>query len=596
MGNNIASRIEHLRNSLQESNVQYLIAPTSDPHLSEYVASHWKSREWISGFTGSAGTVVFSLSEAGLWTDSRYFLQAEEQLSGSGILLYKENTGNTPSIYDWICSRAKEGECVGIDGSLFSANEVERMCKRFREHHLTLKTDIDFIGPLWRERPALPDTELFYLDEDYSGETLPEKWSRIRTQIQKAKADALLITALDEVAWCFNLRASDVEYNPVAIAYAILTNDSATLFTDCSRITPKARAKFLENGIELRPYDTIYKVLKSWPEKQRIMMDKEKVNYALTSAICHTESIVSAPSPIALMKSIKNETEQKGIRNAVVKDGVALSYAFRWLERMVEEGHQVTELSFAQKLHECRSQQKDFFCESFGTIAGYGQHGAIVHYSATEESNAEIGKEGLLLVDSGGNYFDGTTDITRTVILGDPTPQQKKDYTNVLKGHIALANAHFPQGTRGAQLDVLARQFLWDSCEDYGHGTGHGIGHFLCVHEGPQNIRTRDNGTELQAGMLISDEPGLYKKGQYGIRIENMVMVQEYANDDEFGKFLQMETVTLFPYDTKLIETSLLTEKERNWINQYHQKVYDKIAPLLDEETRIWLSEKVKTI
>ena len=596
MENNIVKRIECLRNLLQESNVHYLIVPTADPHLSEYVASHWKCREWISGFTGSAGTVVLSQSEAGLWTDSRYFLQAEEQLSGSGILLYKENTGNTPSLYDWICSRAKQGECVGFDGSLFSANEVERMCKRFSEHNLTIKTDIDFIGQLWRGRPALPNTEIFYLDEKYSGETLPEKWSRIRTQIQKEKADSLLITALDEVAWCFNLRASDVEYNPVAIAYAILTNDSATLFTDCSRIASKAQAKLLENGVELLPYDSIYKVLASLTEKRRIIIDPDKVNHALATAISHKKCIVTASSPIALLKSIKNETERNGIKSAVVKDGVALSQAFRWLEECMENGTRVSELSFAQKLHEFRSQQEDFFCESFGTIAGYGEHGAIVHYSATEESDAVIGKDGLLLVDSGGNYFDGTTDITRTVHLGTPTPQQKKDYTNVLKGHIALATAHFPQGTRGAQLDVLARQFLWESCEDYGHGTGHGIGHFLCVHEGPQNIRTRDNGTELQAGMLISDEPGLYKKGQYGIRIENMVMVQEYANDNEFGRFLQLETVTLFPYETKLIDTSLLSEKERNWINQYHQKVYDKIAPFLDEETRIWLSEKVKTI
>lgn len=596
MENSISTKIESLRKALRMNNIQFIIIPTSDPHLSEYVAGHWKSREWISGFTGSAGTVVFSLSEAGLWTDSRYFLQAEEQLKDSGIQLFKDGLSDTPSIYEWICSKAVEGDCVGIDGERFSISEVEKMKDIFSSHNLSINTKANFINELWTNAPSLPQTELFYLDEQYSGESVEEKLLRIRKEIGKAKSNALLITALDEIAWTFNLRASDVEFNPVAIAYAIIYEKSAALFTNCDRISPEAKNRLEKAGVNLFEYDYIYKVLNELPIETKIMIDGSKTNFALASAIHHAENIISCVSPISFMKSIKNETESNGIRKAVIKDGVAMAYAFHWLEEMVKSNKRVTEISFAQKLKEYRSQQKDFFCESFGTIAGYGKHGAIVHYSATKESDAEIGIDNLLLVDSGANYFDGTTDITRTIILGTPTPQQKRDYTNVLKGHIALASIQFPKGTHGAQLDVLARQFLWNSGEDYGHGTGHGIGHFLCVHEGPQNIRIRDNGTELQKGMLISNEPGLYKAGQYGIRTENMVLVQEGESNDEFGKFLRFETLSLYPFDTKLIEISMLSEKERCWINQYHQKVYDSLSPLLNQETKLWLAEKVKTI
>lgn len=594
MDENISNKISDLRAIMQKNGVQFLIIPTSDPHLSEYVADHWKSRAWITGFTGSAGTAVISTNEAGLWTDSRYFLQAEEQLAGSGITLYKEGIAGTPSINEWICSKANAGACIGIDGDRFSANDVAQMQQTLDRHGLHLKCDASFINELWHDAPALPQSALFPLDIQYAGESLSDKLARTRAFIKKSQANALLITALDEVAWTFNLRASDVDFNPVAIAYAIVYENSAALFTDCHRISDEGKMIFKNANVELHPYDYIYKVLNDLPKSTKIIVDKCKANYALTHSI-DPENIVEGSSPITFMKSIKNEVEVAGIHKAVVKDGVAMAYAFRWLEECVKSGQKVTEMDFAEKLYQCRSQQANFFCESFGTIAGYGRHGAIVHYSATEESNAVIGQESLLLVDSGANYFDGTTDITRTIIIGSPSKQQKLDYTNVLKGHIALASIQFPQGTHGAQLDVLARQFLWNAGEDYGHGTGHGIGHFLCVHEGPQNIRIRDNGTELQKGMLISNEPGLYKTGQYGIRTENMVLVQE-GETTEFGRFLQFETLSLFPFDSKLIETSMLNEKERNWINQYHQKVWDKISPLLDEETQKWLAQKVKTI
>lgn len=585
-----------LRDLLKRENIQFVIVPTSDPHLSEYVADHWKCREWLSGFTGSAGTIVVAEQEAGLWTDSRYFLQAEEQLAHSGIELFREGLPETPSLIEWIGQKAKSGDTVGIDGERFSVGEVENLRQTLGEKGIKLATDATLVSHLWKDAPALPKSDIFYLDEKYSGKGLSEKLDLIRHEIRQSESDTLLITALDEVAWAFNLRASDVEFNPVAIAFALVSEASATIFTDGSRIRPEALHRLNEANVVIEPYLNIYSALKSLPAEKRILMDKCKTNHSLFAAIDNKERIRFAPSPITKMKSVKNETEIEGIRKAVVKDGVAMAQAFRWLEESVTSGKRVTELGFAEKLRECRSLQEGFFCESFGTIAGYGKHGAIVHYSATEESDAEIGTDSLLLVDSGANYFDGTTDITRTIILGTPTAQQRRDYTNVLKGHIALATIQFPQGTHGAQLDVLARQFLWNEGEDYGHGTGHGIGHFLCVHEGPQNIRTRDNGTALQKGMLTSNEPGLYKTGLYGIRTENIVLVQEGERNGEFGQFLRFETVSLFPFDTKLIEPTLLSEKERTWINQYHQRVYEKIAPLTDEETRLWLAEKVKTI
>lgn len=591
-----SDKIARLRARLEKSGVRFIIIPSSDPHLSEYVAGHWKTREWVSGFTGSAGTVAVSTSEAGLWTDSRYFLQAETQLARSGIELFKEGLAETPSITDWIFGRASEGDCVGIDGDRFSAGEVELLERNLTSHGLRLKTDVRFADDLWRDAPPLPVTEAFYLDEEFSGMSLKEKLSLVRSETKKENADALLVAALDEVAWLFNLRASDVEFNPVAIAYGIVCEDAATLFTDGRRIPPETQRILSEANVATAPYQQVREALASLPGHIRMMVDKEKTNHTLATLAGKRGNSVFRPSPITKMKSIKNKTEIEGVRKAVVKDGAAMATAFRWLEESISNGVRVTERGFAEKLRECRARQEGFFCESFGTIAGYGGHGAIVHYFATPESDAPIGTDNLLLVDSGGNYLEGTTDITRTIIIGKPTEQQKRDYTNVLKGHIALASIQFPKGTHGSQLDVLARQFLWNSGEDYGHGTGHGIGHFLCVHEGPQNIRTRDNGTALQKGMLISNEPGVYKTGQYGIRTENMVLVIEGARNDAFGEFLQFETLSLFPFDSKLIETSMLDAQERLWINQYHEKVFEAVAPMLDQETKEWLRLKVKTI
>lgn len=596
MSDKIKDRIKTLRSMMGKSDLSAYIIPSSDPHQSEYVADHWKLREWISGFDGSAGTVVILRNKAGLWTDSRYFLQADMQLHESGIALFKDGISETPSYTDWICSELPVGSMVGIDGEMFSVNQVESMRDSLASAGITLETNATLINDKWAEMPPLPSTKVFRFDKNFSGKSTKDKLDNISREMEEKGADMLLLTALDEIAWTFNLRSSDIEYNPVVIAYALIGKDSACLFINKERLSAKDIATMEDCRVKIDEYHNIYNVLSGLQPQQRILIDKDKTNYALYDCIRHKETIIYEPSMASSMKAIKNEIEINGVRNAMVKDGIALCNAFFWLETMVKGNKQVSEIQFADKLREYRAAQPDFFCESFGTIAGFGPHGAIVHYKATPDNDVAITKENLLLVDSGANYLDGTTDITRTMTFGKPSNQQKRDFTNVLKGHIALANIHFPRGTHGVQLDVLARQFLWNEGLSYGHGTGHGIGHFLCVHEGPQNIRTRDNGIELLEGMLISNEPGLYRTGEYGIRSENMILVQKSFHSEEFGDFLQFETLTLFPFDKSLIETQLMTENEIEWINDYHQRVYDKIGQSLAPECREWLREKTSPL
>lgn len=581
-----------MRKLMQHCNVSACIIPSSDPHLSEYVAAHWKRREWISGFEGSAGTVVVLQEQAGLWTDSRYFLQAEMQLTDSGILLFKEGLSGTPDYQTWLISNLPEGTVIGIDGTVFSTHDVEKMKKRFSSAGLVLKTDFIPFSESWVNLPPLPQNSVFIYNEKFAGSSCSEKINQIRQKITEAKADATLLTGLDEVAWAFNIRGTDVEYNPVTIAYAMITTDAACIFIDKKKLPSEVISYFNQYNIKVFPYTSVCNFLSELPAGYRILIDKQKVNFALFDAIPTYVSIVERNSPISMLKAIKNEVEIAGTKNAVLKDGVALTHAFYWLEKELEAGRRVTELSFAEKLSVCRTQQKDFFSESFPTITGYAAKGAIVHCITTPENDTEIRPGNLFLVDSGGNYLDGTTDITRTIVVGEATAQQKKDYTNVLKGHIALASAKFPEGTRGVQLDAFARQFLWNECLNYGHGTGHGIGHFLSVHEGPQNIRIKDNGVELQPNMLLSNEPGLYRTGEYGIRLENMVLVKEYKKTS-FGCFFEFETLSLFPFDTALIDEKLLSGKEREWVNNYHQMVYDKLSPFLPEEERSWLMGKI---
>lgn len=589
MENQHRKRISLIQSAIADLKIHALIIPTADPHLSEYIADHWKYREWASGFTGSAGTLVITEKEAALWTDSRYYIQAEDQLAESGIILFRDGEVNTPSYTEWLCSKLNYCDIVGIDGRFFSIKGVKSL-KDELDGKLIVKTNISMERLCLHKMPDLPHSNIYEYDKKYSGESVKDKLIRIRATLHKEGADTILLSSLDEIAWALNLRASDVTYTPVAIAYALISMDKATLFTD-------SKVEVQLNSVEIRPYEEINSALRSLPQSTNIILDEEKTNYALYDEINELLSVKIISSPIGLMKAKKNETELGNIRSAMIKDGIALCHAFKKMEDIIAEKQTLTEIDVADLLREERSKEEGFVCESFATIAGFGPHGAIVHYSATAETNAEVKTDNLLLIDSGGNYLDGTTDVTRTLCFGIPTEEQKEDYTDVLKGHIAIAKAKFPVGTHGSQLDVLAKQFMWSRGLTYGHGTGHGVGHFLCVHEGPQAINRRDNGIALEKGMVLSDEPGLYRKGKYGIRIENMVCVRESnLTMDEFGSFLQFETLTLLPYERKLIKKENLTNEEKNWINSYHKKTYDLLAPHLDKETRSWLKNKTSEI
>lgn len=586
---NIQNRLAALREAMKQQHVAAYIIPGTDPHASEYIADHWKERVWISGFTGSAGTVVVTQKAAGLWTDSRYFLQADFQLSGTGIDLFKDGLLETPSINAWLISTLKEGERIAVNPEMFSVNAYSSMRAEFEQNNLEL-ISYDFLKNIWQDRPSLPIEPFFAYDVEYSGQSVGEKLQLVRAEMQKRKADVSVFSALDEIAWLLNIRGTDVDFNPVVISYVMVEQDNCTLFIAPEKLTPDGIRYLVTNKIAMADYDNIYSALRTIKSDHTVLYDGSKLNQALYEAMpasCHK---VSAASVVLKLKSIKNEVELEGTRKAMLVDGVALTRFFRWLEHNVPAGN-LTECDIMALLKEFRSESAHFMGESFGTIAGYNANGAIVHYAANEDSCATLQPDGMLLLDSGGQYLDGTTDITRTIALGTPTEQQKHDYTLVLKGHVALAQAKFPRGTRGSQLDALARQFLWQEGMHYGHGTGHGVGHFLCVHEGPQNIRLEENATILESGMIISDEPGVYKAGEYGIRIENLVAVTE-AETTDFASFLQFETLTLCPYDQKLIDWSMLDEKETAWVNAYHKKVYEKISPSLNKDEQAWLKTK----
>ena len=586
---NIQERISALRNEMKINDIAACIIPSSDPHASEYIADYWKEREWISGFNGSAGTVVITQTRAALWTDSRYFLQAENQLKGSGIELMKEGLPETLSWTDWLAEELKNSEKVGINTQMFSYNTFNRL-KNELEKKGILMIFVDLIGKIWKNRPALPSQPFYIYDIRFAGETASNKLASLREQMKKNQADTFVISALDEIAWLFNIRGNDVDFNPVVIAYAMVELDKAILFVDPKKVTDKSAAFLQEQGITIEPYNDIYLQLKKLSANKRIWIDGSKLNAALYEAIPSHCTVINSMSPVLKMKSVKNKIELEGTRQAMIRDGVALVKFFKWLEENLLST-EISEISAAEKLLEFRQQQDNFVSESFDTICGYAGHGAIVHYHAEPGTDVVLKPENLLLVDSGGQYFDGTTDITRTIALGIPTQQQKTDYTLVLKGHIALAKAKFPINTRGSQLDILAHKWLWDNGLNYGHGTGHGVGHFLCVHEGPQNIRMDENPAVLLPGMIVSDEPGLYRTNAYGIRIENLVHVVE-DEKTEFGDFLCFETLTLFPYDHSLIELSMLTEDEINWMNSYQKKVLEKLSPYLNEEEKHWLQKK----
>ena len=592
MKQSISERIHALRMWFKP-NIQAFIIPSTDPHLSEYVAPHWKSREWISGFTGSAGTVVITEKKAGLWTDSRYFLQAAEQLQESGIDLYKEMLPETPSITKFLSDELQPGESVGIDGKMFSVEQVESMQAELSAKNIQIVFCPDPMDELWENRPPMPESPAFVYDIKYAGKSCSEKIAAIRTELKKKSAESVMLSALDEIAWTLNLRGNDVHCNPVVVSYLLITEKKAVLFIAPEKVTEEVRNYLEEQQIEIQNYSDT-EIYLSDLNSSSILMNPAKTNYSVFSSVNPQCRIIRGEAPVALLKAIRNEQEIKGIHAAMQRDGVALVKFLRWLESAVPSGTE-TELSIDRKLHAFRATQDLYAGESFDTIAGYKEHGAIVHYSATEESNATLHPKGFLLLDSGAQYLDGTTDITRTIALGELTTEEKTDYTLVLKGHIALAMAVFPSGTRGAQLDVLARMPLWSHKMNFLHGTGHGVGHFLSVHEGPQSIRMNENPIVLQPGMVTSNEPGVYKGGSHGIRTENMTLVCS-AGEGLFGEYLKFETITLCPICKKGIIKELLTADEVDWLNNYHQQVYEKLSPKLNEEEKAWLKEATAAI
>ena len=587
----IKKRMEALRLQIKEHQLSAFIIPSTDPHSGEYVPEHWETRKWISGFTGSAGTAVITLDDAGLWTDSRYFIQAEEQLEGTGIRLFKDRLPETPSIDEWLGSILKKGDKVGIDGWVNSHQEAHALRNALAKNGIELVTMTeDIFDTFWEDRPSLPKTPVFILDETRTGASSTEKINRIQEAIAKNGASAIILSALDEIAWTLNLRGSDVHCNPVFISYLLLSKEGYTLYILEDKITDEVRDYLKDHQVTIKTYSQLAEDLFAFREKHEgVLQISPLANEALYDLSSKYADTIIAPSPVALMKAVKNETEQAGFRKAMERDGVALVKFLRWLEEAVPAGNE-SEVSIDQKLYEFRAGQADFRGISFDTIAGYKEHAAIVHYEATPETDIPLKPEGLLLLDSGAQYLDGTTDITRTIALGPLTDEEKTDYTLVLKGHLQLQNAHFPAGTCGTQLDVLARSAMWKCGINYMHGTGHGIGHFLCVHEGPHQVRMNHVPTLLEPGMILTDEPGIYKAGRHGIRIENTLLIVP-AQETEFGKFYRFEPLTLCPIDKKAIAIEILTDEELAWFNEYHQMVYNRLCPFLSEEENAWLKE-----
>lgn len=592
----ITGRIDALRTKMAAAEVAATIIPHTDPHQSEYLAEHWQVRQWLSGFTGSAGTLVVTADTALLWTDSRYFLQGAQQLEGTGIILMKDGLPGTPSIESWLISNLAAGSTVGVDGMVFSVNDVKRMNAAFEPKGITLDTNFAPIADLWNGRPELPNDSLYVHDVKYAGEAATSKIERILQAAGANGADSLFISALDEIAWILNVRSADVACNPVATAFLYLSEGRKVIFISADKIDEKTGEYLASIGVETQPYDSVARFLALLPKGSKVYIEPARTAYTLASIL--GDHAVEGASLIALPKSIKNLTQIQGTRNAMARDGVALVKLFMEIERRLAAGEKLTELDCDTLGTRFRSEGAMYVDNSFEMIAGYGPHGAIVHYSATPETSSTIEPNGLLLIDSGAQYLDGTTDITRTVALGTPTKQEKEDFTLVMKGHIAIATAVFPEGTTGHQLDALARIALWKHGMTYLHGTGHGVGHFLNVHEGPQSIRLNYVPTPLQPGMITSDEPGLYRAGVHGIRCENLVLcVPSPLSNEEFGNFYAFEPLTMFPFDRSLFELSLMSDDEIAWVNDYHSVVRHTLLPLLENENqRQWLIEKTEPL
>lgn len=591
MKHKIRERVALLRTFMQEKGIRAFIVPSTDPHSGEYVPEFWESRKWISGFTGSAGTAVITDETGGLWTDSRYFLQAASQLEDTGIMLFKDRLPETPSIAEWLGSVLSPGDKVGIDGWVNTTAEAENLQKQLQAYGLQLVSTEDPFQRIWKDRPSLPLNPPFILPLSYAGKNCTEKIAEIREQIFLNHADAILLSALDEIAWTLNLRGSDVHCNPVFVSYLFITDTTTTLYILPEKITPEIKQYLNDNQIEVKPYQAIEADLHHYTGKG--IQLTPGTNYALYQAASHNQ-IIRHESPVLYMKAIKNGTEIQGFHHAMIKDGIAMVKFLFWLKNTVKNS-QETELSIDRKLYNLRAEQKDFKGISFDTIAGYQAHGAIVHYEATEETNATLHPEGLLLLDSGAQYLDGTTDITRTIVLGPVTKEQKTDFTLVLKGFIELSMAEFPHGTCGTQLDVLARQFMWKFGINYGHGTGHGVGHFLNVHEGPHQFRMNHMPALLLPGMTVTNEPGIYKAGKHGVRTENTMLIVK-SKETEFGAFYKFEPLTLCPIDKEAILPEMLSYEEKQWLNNYHSLVYDRLNASLNTDEQAWLKEATSPI
>ena len=596
MKTNIPERIAALREAMKQHKIDAYIIPTSDPHMSEYPADCWKYREWISGFTGSAGTVVITADKAGLWTDSRYFLQASTQLEGTGIELFKMMLPETPTIPEFLAHELEKGQTVGLNGETYSLAEARTLEKALAEKEIKLNTNASLIDPIWKERPAIPEAPMFEMPVELSGKSVEDKLLDINKMLHKAGADCTILSALDEVAWTFNIRGTDVAYNPVVISYAFVSEKESVLFVNPKKIPAEIAEHLKKEGVTLADYGMLATFLSRLPKRTRVFIDGKRTNVAIYNALPKSSILIEGISPANHLKSIKNETEIKGFRNAVLKDGIAMTKFYFWLEKRLKAGEKVTELSAAAKLTALRAEQPQYVMDSFASISSYGPHGAVVHYSPTPETDTELKMDSLYLLDSGAQYLDGTTDITRTIALCDePSEQMKKDFTRALKGTIGIAKCKFPAGIRGCLIDAFARKALWDAGINYLHGTCHGIGHCLNVHEGPQSIRMEENPVILEPGMVMSDEPAMYRPGEYGIRTENMILIRE-DSETEFGKFLGFETLTLCYIDTKLVIPSMLSVREHAWLNKYHQMVYDLVSPHLNEEEKAWLKEKTAEI
>ena len=595
MKETISNRLAAVREVMRREHLAAFVFPSTDPHNSEYVPDHWKGREWISGFDGSAGTAVVTMTSAALWTDSRYFIAAAEQLSGTEFVLMKERLPETPTVAQWLGEQLRDSDSkeVGIDGMTCAYSMVEGLIGELRKAGgLTLRTNLDILAQVWTDRPSVPLNEVVVQPLNLAGEPAREKISRIRQALRGQHADGMLVTALDDIAWTLNLRGSDVHCNPVFVAYLLISSTKATLFVDRRKLTAEALASLKEAGIDVDDYGNVQKGLKDYFE-YNILLDPDSVNYTLYKA-ASSHRVVAAASPVPAMKAVKNDAEIAGFHEAMLRDGIAMVKFLKWLKPAVAQGGQ-TEMSIVRRLYELRSEQPLFRDISFDTIAAYQEHGAIVHYEPTEATDMPLKAEGLLLIDSGAQYQNGTTDITRTVALGPLTEEQRRVYTLVLKGHIQLDMLTFPDGASGTQLDALARKDMWAEGYNYLHGTGHGVGSYLNVHEGPHQIRMEYRPAPLHAGMTVTDEPGIYLEGQFGVRIENTLLITPFR-ETAFGKFLRFEALTLCPIDTAPIVREMMTDEEVQWLNSYHGRVREALSPHLNESEQQWLNEATKEL